>query len=158
ALQRQADHRPTGGHSMTPRADEPSPTSSRLPSNRLTAWGELWCNRPQPYAVQQEDGTYRWVYAPCDATVLAAHLTGAATVALSSLGADGTCRWLCLDADAVGALPHLVEVAAALTERGLPALIEASRRGGHLWLLLYGPVAAAVVRRVVLGALAEVRA
>jgi hypothetical protein len=127
-----------------------APAASALPTDLLDAWNQLWTNRAEPYAVQQEDGTYRWMYAPCDSAVLAAHLASDVTLALSSLGADGSCRWLCLDADAVGALPHLVELAAALAELGLPALVEASRRGGHLWLLFDAPVAAARARRVLL--------
>lgn len=118
----------------------------------------LVCNRAQPYAAQQEDGTYRWIYQPTDAAVLAAHLGGSATIALSSLGEDGSCRWVCLDADAADALPELLELAAALIERGLPALVEASRRGGHLWLLFDGPVPAALARRVVLQTLDALRA
>jgi hypothetical protein len=132
-------------------------TTAALPFDLLDAWGGLWLNRAEPYALQQEDGTYRWIYASCDATVLGAHLAGEATLAPSSLGEDGACRWLCLDADAVGALPHLLELAAALAELGLPGLVEASRRGGHLWLLLDAPVAAALARRVLLHELEGLR-
>ncbi len=138
-------------------ASAPS-AASALPRDLLNAWDQLWRNRAEPYALQQEDGTYRWIYAPCAATVLAAHLAGEATLALSSLGADGSCRWLCLDADAVGALPHLVELAAVLAEVGLPGLVEASRRGGHLWLLLDAPISAALARRVLLHELDGLRA
>jgi hypothetical protein len=138
-------------------ASTPSATAA-LPPDLLDAWGQLWINRAEPYALQQEDGTYRWIYTPCDATVLAAHLAGNATLALSSFGADGSCRWLCLDADAAGALPHLLKLAAALAELGLPSLVEASRRGGHLWLLLDAPVSAVLARRVLLHELDGLRA
>jgi hypothetical protein len=132
--------------------------TAAVPPDLLDAWGQLWRNRAEPYALQQEDGTYRWIYAPCDATALATHLAGEATLALSSLGTDGSCRWLCLDADAGGALPPLLELAAALAELGLPGLVEASRRGGHLWLLLDAPVSAALARRVLLHELEGLRA
>jgi hypothetical protein len=135
-----------------------APSALSLSPELLDAWSQLWINRAEPYALQQEDGTYRWIYASCDAEVLATYLAGDATLALSSLDADGSCRWLCLDADAVGALPHLVELAAALAELGLPGLVEASRRGGHLWLLLDAPVSAALARRLLLHELDGLRA
>ena len=128
-----------------------------MPPELLEAWGQLWSNRREPYALQQEDGTYRWVYTPTDAAVLAAHLGGTSTIALSSLGEDGSCRWLCLDADQTDALPQLLELASALAEVGLPGLVEASRRGGHLWLLLDAPVSAAIARRVLLHELDDLR-
>ena len=123
----------------------------------IAAWERLWTNRAEPYALQQEDGTYRWVYKPCGATVLAAHLTDAETVAVSCTDEKGICRWLCLDADGADALPQLLSLAGALAEVELPGLVEASRRGGHMWLLLDEPAPAAVVRRVVLHALDELR-
>jgi hypothetical protein len=128
-----------------------------VPPDLLDAWGHLWINRGEPYALQQEDGTYRWIYEPADAAVLAAHLAGSSTIALSSLGEDGSCRWLCLDADQADALPHLLELASALAEVGLPGLVEASRRGGHLWLLLDAPVSAAIARRVLTHELDDLR-
>jgi hypothetical protein len=121
-----------------------------LSAELLTAWHCLLVNRLQPYAAQQADGTYRWVYEACTPQLLQAHLAGEITLALSSTDAQGGCRWLCLDADQADALPHLVSLATALTAHGLPGLVEASRRGGHLWLLLDAPVPAAVARHVVL--------
>src|SRR5579862_9664930 len=87
---------------------------SLLPHDLLDAWAWTWTNRREPYALQQEDGTYRWVYAPCDTTVLAAHLAGAATIALSCADETGHCRWVYLDADQVDALPMLRTLADAL--------------------------------------------
>ena len=129
-----------------------------VPPNLLDSWGQLWTNRREPYALQQEDGTYRWVYKRGDAAVLAAHLGGTSTIALSSLGEDGSCRWLCLDADQTDALPQLLDLASALAEVGLPGLVEASRRGGHLWLFLDAPISAAIARRVILHELDDLRA
>jgi hypothetical protein len=64
--------------------------------------------------------------------VLRSYLAGEATLALSSIDARGWTRWVCLDADAVEALPRLLTLRSALAARGLPWLVEASRRGGHL--------------------------
>jgi hypothetical protein len=132
--------------------------STAIPRRLLTAWQRLVVNRSQPYALQQADGTYRWVYEECTPQLLQAHLAGEVTLALSSTDAHGGCRWLCLDADQADALPQLLALANTLADLGLPGLVEASRRGGHLWLLLEEPSTAASVRRVVLHTLDELRA
>jgi hypothetical protein len=119
----------------------------------------LFANRSRPYAVQQvHDGSYRWVYEELTSQLVAAHLTGELTLALSSLDAQGGARWACLDVDVPGSLPQLVDVRAAFAELGLPGLVEASRRGGHLWLLLDTPAPAVVLRLVLAEALAQLAA
>jgi hypothetical protein len=117
-------------------------------------------HRTRPYARQQLNGSYRWVDAPCDKEVLLAHLAGTQTIALASSDARGWCRWVCLDCDMWDeqSLPQLVQVAATLAERRLPGLVEASRRGGHLWLFLDGLIPAVEARYVVLTALDELQA
>ncbi len=106
-----------------------SPDHLRVSQALLEAWQALLVNRARPYALQQADGTYRWVYESLGPELLLAHLRGDCTLAASSTDAAGRCRWLCLDADQTDALPHLLKVAAALAELGLPGLVEASRRG-----------------------------
>jgi hypothetical protein len=97
------------------------------------------------------------VYEACTPQLLAAHLAGEVTLAISSTDARGGCRWLCLDVDQVDALPKLLALASALTARGLPGLVEASRRGGHLWLLLDAPTSATAARHVVLQTLDDLQ-
>jgi hypothetical protein len=130
-------------------------SSLMLLPDLIEAWRARFVNRPRPYAVQQEDGTYRWIHRPVDTGVFAEHLLGSTTIALSSLGDDGTCRWVCLDADAPHAFPQLMLLAPALTERGLPAFVEASRRGGHLWFIFDDPIRASLARRLASQALEE---
>jgi hypothetical protein len=135
---------------------EHAATDQPFADELLEAWRGLWVNRTQPYARQQADGSYRWVYAPCDLAVLRGHLTGEHTIALSSTDARGWAKWACLDADAADALPQLVALRAALEEGfGIPSLVEASRRGGHLWRLLDAPVPAVALRFCLLRALAQ---
>ncbi len=124
----------------------------------LEGWRQLFVNRSQPYALQQEDGSYRWRYEPCTLEILAAHLSGKRTLALSSTDARGWCRWACLDVDISGALPQLLALRVALAARGLPGLVEASRRGGHLWIFCDESVPALAVRYAVQEALADVAA
>jgi len=121
----------------------------------LPAWLALFLNRAQPYARQQEDGSYRWVHAPCDVRVLARHLRGEETIALAALDEAGRCCWACLDTDGTDGLVQLHRVRDALAARGVMALLEASRRGGHLWLLFDQPTPAARARSFLRGLLRE---
>ncbi len=123
----------------------------------LEAWRQLWINRSQPYALQRVDGAYRWVHQPLTDALLLAHLAGDATLALSSTDARGWCRWLCLDVDAPDTLPQLLALRAALADQGLPGLVEASRRGGHLWLLLEEALPVVEVRWTLLEACEQLR-
>ena len=124
----------------------------------LDAWRHLWVNRSQPYALQQADGTYRWVRRILTDELLRAHLAGETTLALSSTDARGWCRWLCLDADASESLPQLLALRSALAAHDLTGVVEASRRGGHLWILLEELVPAAEARWMVVEALEQIRA
>jgi hypothetical protein len=124
----------------------------------LERWWERFVNRPIPYAMQQEDGTYRWVYNPCTPSLLSAHLQGALTLALASTDARGACRWVCLDVDAPGMLTQLLTLSHALAELSLPGLVEASRRGGHLWLFFDAPLPAVAARFTIAKALEQVSA
>jgi hypothetical protein len=121
-------------HPMHPLNLDPHPPHDRapvvaFPCALLEGWRRTFVNRGQPYAVQQADGTYRWRQEACGRDVLAGHLSGALTLALSSTDARGWCRWICLDADAPDALSHLVALAQWLAADGLLGVVEASRRG-----------------------------
>src|SRR5258706_10212909 len=71
-------------------------------------WLRLFANRTQPHALQQPDGSYRWIYEDCTPQLVAAHLTGELTLAFSSTNVRGGSRWACLDVDVPGSLPQLV--------------------------------------------------
>ena len=124
----------------------------------LEAWRQRWVNRSQPYALQRADGTYRWVQRAVTDALLRAHLAGDVTLALSSTDARGWCRWLCLDVDTPDTLPQLLALRAALAGGGLPGLVEASRRGGHLWLFLEEAVPVAEARWTLLEVCEHLRA
>jgi hypothetical protein len=130
-----------------------------LPITLLRAWRSRFVNRPQPYAVQQPDGTYRWLHRHCEQEDLTAHLEGEWTLALSSIDRRARCKWLCLDVDQVGdaVIPQLLALRTVLAERGLPGFVEASRRGGHLWFLLDRAIPAHLARSAVAATLADLR-
>ncbi len=89
-------------------------------------WVALFANRARPYAMQQADGSYRWVYKEMMPQLVAAHLAGELTLASSSTDTRGYTRWACLDVDVPGSMPQLLALRAALAELGLPGLVEAS--------------------------------
>jgi hypothetical protein len=105
----------------------------------LLEWERRFLTRRQPYARQQEDGSYRWVFQRLDRLALLAHLQGKETLALASRDELDQCRWICVDADAPEGLAQLRLVRQALETRGLSSLLEQSRRGGHLWLFFALP-------------------
>jgi hypothetical protein len=134
---------------------KPSATTA-LPEDLVRAWSETWVNRARPYALQQVDGSYRWIHDAVTGATLAAHLAGDLTLALSSADARGLAKWACLDIDQRVTPEVLLRLRDTIAERGLPGTVEASRRGGHLWLLFEAPVPAAIVRTAVLGLLGTV--
>ena len=146
--------------SLAPAARATRDRQMALPVTLLRAWRSRFVNRSQPYAVQQPDGSYRWIHERCELEELAAHLQGEWTLALSSTDAKPRCKWLCLDVDAVGTaiVPQLVSLRAALAKLALPGFVEASRRGGHLWFLLDQAVPAGMARGVVEHTLTQLRA
>jgi hypothetical protein len=115
----------------------------------LLEWERRFLTRRQPYARQQEDGSYGWVFQRLDRLALLAHLQGKETLALASRDELGQCRWVCVDADAPDGLDQLRLVQQALKLRGLPSLLEQSRRGGHLWFFFALPQPASIAIGVV---------
>jgi hypothetical protein len=115
----------------------------------LLEWERRFLTRRQPYARQQEDGSYRWVFQRLDRLALLAHLQGKETVPLAARDELDQCRWICVDADAPEGLDHLRLVQQALTSHGLASLLEQSRRGGHLWLFFSLPQPVALATGVV---------
>jgi hypothetical protein len=134
------------------------PLLDDLTPDLLDQWLCRFVNRRIPYGLQQTDGTYPWVYDPCSLELLGAHLRGEVTLALSSTDARGACRWGCLDVDAPGMLPQLLTLRSALADLGLPGLVEASRRSGHLWLFFDAPLPAVAARFAMATALEVVSA
>ena len=60
---------------------------------------------------------------------------------------QGLCRYAVFDADGDDGLDVLLHVQTGLANDGVPSYLEASRRGGHLWVLLDGMYPASEVRR-----------
>src|SRR6266496_6130525 len=98
------------------------------------------------YAVQQRDGSYWRVREPLTLPLLSAHLLGRCTIGTYLLDEHNSCSFVVFDADSEDGLSQLVGLAMELARQGIPTMLEASRRGGHLWVYLAEPTSACVVR------------
>lgn len=112
----------------------------------LAAFASLFVQRADQYAVQQRDGSYWRVAAPLTLAHLHAHLHGRWTLGTYLLAEDSTCTFAVLDADTEDGLDGLAALSAELAHQGIASLLEASRRGGHLWLHFTVPTPAHQVR------------
>ncbi len=112
----------------------------------VQAYASLFVHCWDAYAVQQADGSYRHARGLLTLERLAAHLMGRYTLGTYLLDRQSTCAFAVFDADSDNGLHVLLSLAALLREQGMPTLVEASRRGGHLWLHLREPTPASLVR------------
>jgi CHC2 zinc finger len=112
----------------------------------VEAYASLFVHCWSQYAVQQRDGSYWRVREPLTLPLLAAHLAGRCTLGTYLLDEQHQCSFAVFDADHPDGLERLGGLAVELALSGIPSLLEASRRGGHLWVHLAEPTPARVVR------------
>ena len=98
------------------------------------------------YARQLDDGSYISVRKPLLEKHLLAHLAGTMTLGTYLLDEDSQARFAVIDGDNNHQLARLAKASMSLTENGIPNYLEASRRGGHLWLFFEQLIPGAVVR------------
>ncbi len=98
------------------------------------------------YAVQQGDGSYRPSYGRLSLARIHDHLMGRYTLGTYMVDAEGYCSAAVFDADSEDGLERLVLLVGELATQGISSIVEASRRGGHVWVLLERPTLARVVR------------
>jgi hypothetical protein len=119
---------------------------SLLAPELVQAYASLFIHCRQQYAVQQRNGSYWRVAEPLSLSLLSVHLAGRWTLGTYLLDGVSTCGFAVFDADSTDGLTRLAGLAGELAQQGVPTLLEASRRGGHLWVHLSEPTPAAVVR------------
>ncbi len=117
-----------------------------LPLEALAAYASVFVQRWDQYAVQQRDGSYWRVTEPLSLSHLAAHLAGQWTLGTYVLDASSHCSFAVFDADREDGLECLADLAEELLGQGVPTVLEASRRGGHLWVHLVEQTPAQMVR------------
>lgn len=113
-----------------------------LPCELLEVYASLFVQRSDQYAVQQRDGSYWRVAEPLTVSHLTAHLAGRWTLGSYVLDALSRCSFAVFDADGEDGLERLALLSEKLLKEGVPTLLEASRRGGHLWVHLVEPTPA----------------
>jgi hypothetical protein len=109
------------------------------------------------YARQLDDGRYICVREPLNTGHLLAHLRGEVTLGSYVLDADSRARYVVFDADDERGLARLGDLAVTLATEDVPSYLEASRRGGHLWLFFAQMVAGKDARAFGRGLLAAHR-
>lgn len=112
----------------------------------VAAFSSLFVHNPQHYAVQQRDGSYWRVCEPLTPGLVAAHLEGRITLGTYLLDSASCCAFAVFDADSDDGLEKLVQLQQHLAGDDIPSLLEASRRGGHLWVHFAEPSPASQVR------------
>src|SRR2546423_8006471 len=117
-----------------------------LTTDLVEAYASLFVHCWSQYAVQQRDGSYWRVREPLTLPLLAAHLAGRCTLGTYLLDEQQQCSFAVFDADSPDGLEQLVGLAMELALSGIPTILEASRRGGHLWVHLAEPTSARAVR------------
>ncbi len=117
-----------------------------VPAELVAMYASLFVYCWSQYAVQQRNGSYWRVREPLTLAHLAAHLEGRWTLGTYLLDENEQCAFAVFDADRADGLVRLAGLAMELAAQGIPTLLEASRRGGHLWVHLAEPTPAALVR------------
>src|SRR5713226_10192193 len=113
-----------------------------VPIELVAAYASLFVHCWEQYAVQQRDGSYWRVVEPLSLPHLAAHLAGRWTLGTYLLDQQSQCAFAVFDADGSDGLAQLARLSGELRQQGIPSVLEASRRGGHLWVHLVAPTPA----------------
>jgi hypothetical protein len=117
-----------------------------LPVRLVAAYASLFVHQWDYYAIQQRDGSYRRIVEPLSLPLLASHLAGHCTLGTYLLDEENTCAFAVFDADTQDGFIKLVALAGELAQSCIPTVLEASRRGGHLWVHLVELAPATLVR------------
>ena len=122
-----------------------SPERLLLPDAELSrpalVLAQQFVQRWDLYAHQLDDGRYICVRETLNVSLLFDHLRGEITLGTYLLDQESQARFLVLDADDEQSWQRLGHLARVLADEDVPAYLEKSRRGGHLWLFLAGSVA-----------------
>lgn len=112
------------------------PETRELEPSLVEAFATTFIPRSDMYPVQRQDGRYVSVRKPLTASLVESHLLERITLGAYALNPESQARWLCYDADSGVSWTYLQAMALALVGEDVPAYLEQSRRGGHLWLFL----------------------
>jgi hypothetical protein len=86
-----------------------------------------------------------------DIATVHSHLAGHLTIGVYAINPESqSSKWIAIDADYADSRRDLLRLQQACREDGIEALMEQSRRGGHLWIFLAEPLPAKLCRLYVL--------
>jgi hypothetical protein len=123
---------------------------SRPPAEELArpavALAQRFVQRWDVYSKQLDDGSYVCIHEPLNVGHLYAHVRGEITLGTYVLNQVSKVRFLVLDNDVEEGWKYLVECGLKLSEDGIPAYLEKSRRGGHIWMFFREHMAGAEAR------------
>ena len=88
------------------------------------------------YPLQLPDGSYVRIKQPLTPHLIDQHLRGEITLGAYALDEGSQASWIALDADDNEMQRRLATAYSRLAGSGIPAYLELSRRGGHLWLFI----------------------
>lgn len=106
----------------------------------------FFIGRQSDYALQLSTGRYRRVGFPVSLEAIHAHLEGSCTLGTYLMDEWGMCLFAVFDADQDDGLYQLADLRRRFSRDGIPSYLEASRRGGHLWIFLDTPLSARLLR------------
>ena len=141
-------------------------TAAVLPVTRAQAaeYMLLFANRRaylrQSHLPSKKSGRF-YFYKACDReskqplsisiATIHSHLAGHLTIGVYAINPESqSSKWIAIDADYPDARCDLLRLQQACREDGIEALMEQSRRGGHLWIFLAEPLPAKLCRLYVL--------
>jgi hypothetical protein len=117
-----------------------------IEQRHINTYQSLFVHRKDIYARQRENGSYFLCLSPVSDQVIRAHLAGKITAGFYALDQASTASWGVVDADSPDGLEKLQQVWKRFSELEIPAYMEQSRRGGHLWIFPESPIPGAGVR------------
>ncbi len=112
----------------------------------VVPFSATFIQRQDCYPLQLPTGRYICVKKRLTMTHVIDHIQGKHTLGAYVLDARSVARWLCLDVDHDEDWLALLQLAEVLHQDNIPAYLETSRRGGHLWLFT-PPLSGSDIRR-----------
>ncbi|MDH3943345.1 MAG: CHC2 zinc finger domain-containing protein [Anaerolineae bacterium] len=103
------------------------------------------------YAQQLDNGRYLCIHESLTTERLIAHLQGEITLGTYILNTRDEARFMVFDADDAHGFNRLAYLAERLANEEIPSYLEASRRGGHLWLFFRHTIPGKQAREIGLG-------
>jgi hypothetical protein len=101
---------------------------------------QRFVQRWDAYPQQLDDGRYICVHEPLNVSHLYAHLRGGTTLGTYLLNRESKVRFVVLDNDSETGWKYLLTCGSKLANANIPAYLEKSRRGGHLWMFFEKPI------------------